>query len=59
MAASLRTRIARTGSGENHEPDVKIVFAVLAIAMLVGALLTTPSRRASEPDGPPAAAAAR
>lgn len=32
------------GTGEVVEPDHRIIFAVLAVGMLVGALLMTPAR---------------
>ena len=41
MATAKRTLRNNTrGHDEVHHPDVKIVFAVLAVAMLVGALLS-------------------
>ena len=41
MATAKRTVRKNTrGHSDIHDPDVKMVFAVLAVAMLVGALLT-------------------
>jgi hypothetical protein len=59
MAMAKRSaRNKARGHSDVHDPDVKIVFAVLAVAMLVGALLTGPSKAPAKLQGPAQANAA-
>ncbi len=45
-AGALNNKVTKAKRGEPGvvEPDTRIVFAVLAVGMLVGALLTTPAK---------------
>ena len=55
MLRSHRKATKSTRSRGNDgviEPDTRIVFAVLAIGMLVGALLTTPSKTPAKLQSP-------
>ncbi len=57
---SASTRKATSAKADGVvEPDTRIVFAVLAVGMLVGAFLTTPSKEAAKLKSPEVQTAAR